>query len=170
MILRFLFVIIKIKKTTNMKNLQNYIIVIAVLFLQYSFGQTVDINKIITDNKFQELEKLGIEFYTSKSYEDGKKLNKDFREIVPNEFFKSITKFEDWIENNLSKTSFKSKEEALEFHKNLTEINKYNRIKLYKLLDLKNELSKNYGESNISYLYTERIVSKSYFIISTKQK
>jgi len=147
-----------------------FITLISTLFFQTSFGQIVDIDKIIADNKFQELEKLGIEFYTSKSYEDGNKLNKDFRKIVPEEFFKSITKFEDWIENNLSKTSFKSKKEALEFYRNLTEINKDNRIKLYKLLDLRDELSENYGESNISYLYTERIVSKSYLIISTKQK
>lgn len=133
----------------------------------YSQNKNIE-TEILNDPHYQEVSKKSLEIYTSDTYINYEKINKDYLNKLPEKYFKdNPANFEEWIEKNLQYSKFKSKEEALLLHKNnqeaflkLKEIEKDLPTQIIKLSD-------KYGRENFKKVYDEHILTK---VISIKKE
>ncbi|WCM43439.1 hypothetical protein MG290_07200 [Flavobacterium sp. CBA20B-1] len=130
-----------------------------------------DINeKIANDSTYIKFREDAIKFYGSKEYKEELELSKTFREKMGETIGETYTRdFEEWIEQNLSRTNFSTKEAAISLYNQRKEIGARNYAEKYRIAGEFNRLANEYGYEEFLELHNKDLNETLFPMRSTKK-
>ncbi|SEI04475.1 hypothetical protein SAMN02927937_02932 [Paenimyroides aquimaris] len=117
--------------------------------------------EILNDAAFKELAERSLKFYSSEIYLNYDKISKEYISKMPTEYFTDKeADFPEWIKHHLSKTKFKSVEEAIDLYNKSNSAFVKKREAEDNLNNLLFTLVDKYGRDNFKPVYDEYVLKK----------
>ena len=136
--------------------MKKMLLLIIVIFSGLSSQAQTWEDKVKNDPTYIKFREDAIKFYGSKEYKEELELSKAFREKMGETIGETYTRdFEEWIEQNLSRTNFSTKEAAISLYNQRKEIGARNYAVKYRIAGEFNRLANEYGYEEFLELHNK---------------